>query len=64
MTAARNRTGDGSLDVLPLVAIALGLTVGVAGLGALGAFAVAMTTVLSARKQGSFRDLGLRFPDS
>lgn len=47
-----------------LVVIALGLTVGVAGLGALGAFVVVMTTVLLARKKGSFRDLGLRAPDS
>ena len=41
-----------------LVLIALGVTVAVSGVGAIGALVVAIVAAVLARKQGSFRDLG------
>lgn len=52
------------LAITILVLIALAVTVGVSGVGALLAFVVALAAAVIARKQGSFRDLGFRAPDS
>jgi len=46
------------------VLIALGVTVAVSGVGAIGAFVVAIVAAVLARKQGSFRGLGFRAPTS
>ncbi len=47
-----------------LIVLVLGVTMGIAGVGALGAFAIAIIVSLIARKQGSFRDMGFRSPES
>jgi membrane protease YdiL (CAAX protease family) len=47
-----------------LVALVLGLTIGLPGAGVLGAFAIAIFASLVALKSGSFRDLGFSLPES
>jgi membrane protease YdiL (CAAX protease family) len=47
-----------------LVLVTLAVTVGVPGVGAIGAFIIAIAAAVLARKQGSFADLGFRSPPS
>ena len=47
-----------------LVCLALGVTVLVPGVGVIGAFLVALVAAVLGRKAGSFRDMGMRSPDS
>jgi membrane protease YdiL (CAAX protease family) len=49
---------------LILVCVALAITVLVPGVGVIGAFLVALVAAVVGRKVGSFRDMGLRSPDS
>jgi len=49
---------------LILVCAALGVTVWVPGVGVIGAFLVALGAAVLGRKAGSFRDMGMRSPDS
>ncbi len=49
---------------LMLVCLALGVTVLVPGVGVIGAFLVALVAAVLGRKAGSFRDMGMRSPDS
>jgi membrane protease YdiL (CAAX protease family) len=50
--------------LIVLIVAALGVTVGVEGVGAIGAFLIAIVVALVARKKGSFRDMGFRAPES
>jgi len=50
--------------LIVLILLALGVTVGVEGVGAIGAFLIAIIVALIARKKGSLRDMGFRAPDS
>jgi membrane protease YdiL (CAAX protease family) len=59
-----NRFWTNRPTIALLVAIALGATVFVAGVGAIGAFVVATVAALAGRRQGSFGDLGFRAPAS
>jgi len=49
---------------LILVCAALGITVWVPGVGVIGAFLIALVAAVAGRKTGSFRDMGMRSPDS
>jgi len=49
---------------LILVVLVLGVTVLVPGVGVIGAFLVALGAALLGRKVGSFREMGMRAPDS
>jgi len=55
-------TGRGPITAL--VILVLAVTVAIPGVGALGAFAIAIVAVLIARKQGSVADIGLKRPAS
>ena len=59
-----SRFWHGKASLTGLVLLALGLPIAYPGLGVLGSFVVAIVVVLIARKQGSFRDMGFRRPDS
>jgi hypothetical protein len=59
-----SRLWHGKASLTVLVLLALGLPIAYPGLGVLGSFVIAIVVVLIARKQGSFRDMGFRRPDS
>jgi hypothetical protein len=59
-----SRLWHGKASLTVLVLLALGLPIAYPDLGVLGSFVVAIVVVLIARKQGSFRDMGFRRPDS
>ncbi len=46
------------------VVILVGLIVGLPGFGVIGAFVLSLIVALIARKQGSFRDIGLNLPEN
>jgi len=60
----QSRLWHGRASLTGLVLLALGLPIAYPDLGVLGSFAIAIVVVLIARKQGSFRDMGFRRPDS
>ena len=59
-----SRLWHGKASLTVLVLLALGLPIAYPDLGILGSFVIAIVVVLIARKQGSFRDMGFRRPDS
>ena len=59
-----SRLWHGKATLTGLVLLALGLPIVYPDMGVLGSFVVAIVVVLIARKQGSFRDMGFRQPDS
>lgn len=63
-TAETSKLWHGRPALIVLIVLALGVTVGVEGVGAIGAFLIAVIVVLIARKKGSLRDMGFRAPDS
>jgi len=50
--------------IAPLVVLALCVTIGVEGVGAIGAFVIAILAAVIGRRHGSFADLGFRRPAS
>jgi len=57
-------TWNNKAVIAPLVVLALGVTVGVEGVGAIGAFVIAILAAVIGRRHGSFEDLGFRRPSS
>lgn len=58
------RFWNNKVVMILLVVLALGLTVGVEGFGAVGAFVIAIVAAVVGRKSGSLADLGFRRPAS
>ena len=59
-----SRLWHGNASLTAVVLLALGLPIAYPELGVLGSFVIAIVVVLIARKQGSFRDMGFRRPES
>ncbi len=61
---ARKSLWEAKSISLIFVGVALGVTVLVPGIGVIGAFLVAFVAAVLGRKAGSFREMGMRSPDS
>ena len=64
ISVVTSRVWHGRTALASLIILALGVTVGIEGVGVLGAFVIAIVVAVVARKHGSFRDMGFRAPES
>jgi membrane protease YdiL (CAAX protease family) len=60
----QSRLWHGKESLAVLILLALGVTVAFPEVGVIGAFVIAITVPLIARKHGSYRDMGFRRPGS